>query len=76
MSKFGEALSKINPDTVGARIKKALDEESYQDLLKAISDNSVPLPRIRMALAELEISVSKGTLERWRKGLPPKGARQ
>lgn len=75
MSKFGEILNKVNPDTVGAKIKNALDEESYQDFLKAIQDNSVPLPRIRKALAELDISVSKGTLDRWRKGLPPMGAR-
>lgn len=75
MSKFGDTLHKINADGVGMRIKTALDEESYQDFLKALADDSIPLPRIRKALAELEISVSKGTLERWRKGNPPRGAR-
>lgn len=75
MSKFSDTLQTMAPSGVGLRIKNALDEESWNDFLKAISDSSVPLPRIRKTLEQMEISVSKGTLERWRKGIVPRDVR-
>ena len=75
MSKFSEALgtptSRIG---IGWRIKEALGEESYNDLLKALGNRQIPVPSIIQALRSLDIAVSRGVMNRWRNGEPPKGA--
>lgn len=77
MSKFNEALSVHNTDNrlgIGRKIKKTLGEESYNDLLKALGDRTIPIPSIIKALRSLDVNVSRAAINRWRNGEPPMGA--
>ncbi len=75
MSKFSEALDKqANKLGLGINIKKQLDEESYQDLLVALGDRSIPIPAILKVLQEIQVPISRAALARWRNGEPPRGA--
>ncbi|NBO54376.1 MAG: hypothetical protein EBU84_07240 [Actinobacteria bacterium] len=77
MSKFNEALALHNKENrlgIGKKIREKLGEDSYQDLLRALGDRSIPVPSIIRALRSLEISVSRAVMNRWRNGEPPLGA--
>ena len=77
MSKFSETLGKqvvASNYGVGNKIKQLLDKDSYNDLLVALGDRSIPLPTVLKVLKELEVPISRAALARWRNGEPPKGA--
>lgn len=75
MSKFSEVLEKqANAMGLGINIKKQLDKESYQDLLVALGDRSIPIPAILKVLKEIQVPISRAALSRWRNGEPPRGA--
>lgn len=75
MSRFSETLEKqAGTMGLGNNIKKQLDEESYHDLLVALGDRSIPIPTIMKVLKELEVTISRAAVMRWRNGEPPRGA--
>ncbi len=66
MSKFTQVLKTADKPGVQARIKNALDEQSYADFQKAIIDPDIKVAAIGRALKELGVEVAIVSLQRMR----------
>jgi hypothetical protein len=65
-SAFAQGLSKLVKPTIEEEIAGKLDAESYKDLISALSNLSVSVNTIRLALADCGISVTSSAVRNLR----------
>lgn len=66
MSKFKEVLKNSEKLGVKERIRAGLDDQSYEDFMKAIENPDIKIAAIARALKELGIDVAVVSLQRMR----------
>lgn len=67
MSKFSERLGDGTQYSVKESVKAVLDEDSYNDFIKALGNIRVTIPAIVNTLDSFGVKVSESTMRRWRK---------
>ena len=66
-SKFSEVVAAKSKKSTENAVKDGLDEASYKDFLKALSDPSFTTYFLCNVLQDMGVTVSRCSLDRWRK---------